>query len=185
MSVSSRPEKLFRWFDITDTADQSALRTCVATWLTFNSAQFNSLIAPKRRFSWVFVGVFSPSNSRSFPVREAFLFEFPVFPVLWEPCRGSKLWFLGDNYHSWVKITILWVKIINLGTKIMIFGSLPFLGQNYHSWVAMTLLGSKLPFLDQRYHFWVKITIIRVKSTILGTFSGLKLPFFQVTIIII
>ncbi len=77
---------MLRWFDVTDPANQSALRICVATWLTFNSAQFNSLIAPKRRFSCFFVGFFS-SNSQSFPDQEAFLFEFPVFPVF--PVSGE------------------------------------------------------------------------------------------------
>ncbi len=69
----------------------------VANWLTFNSAQFNSLIAPKRRFFPVFRVFFQ--IPRLFPDREAFLFEFLVFPVPWELCVPYPPFVVWCHHH--------------------------------------------------------------------------------------
>ncbi len=50
LSGSSRLEETLCRFVVTDSVDQSALRTQVATWLTFNSGQSNSFLAKKKRF---------------------------------------------------------------------------------------------------------------------------------------
>ncbi len=82
------------WFDVTDTADQSALRTCsYLIDFQFSSIQFT--YHTKKMYFPVF-RVFS--NSWSFPDRETFLFEFPVFLVLWEPWFNCGVPFLVNIY---------------------------------------------------------------------------------------